>query len=791
MGGLGKSSVAARLCDRLGHFERVVRIGMLDEAGLVSGMAGKVRSKTLRDRLFDSNDGLMYRLRDVFEVCDEKLLIVLDDFEFNFEGFDPVSSQLPTSTTALQLKTEAARVLRELEQAIAQSGREHRVIVTCRYRLEGLESRYTVLPLAGMDAAELDKKRKQLAVTGLIETAQKQKDQGTVDRLTNWLVRVEAIADGNPRFLMALDRVLVSGLVDESAVLTKLESTREAFRSDVLAELLLGMVSAKGKAVLVKGLVFRLAVPIEVFKSVCGEVEIERSISLGLLEVMPEGTVRVSRVLPLVEPDDEQLAIVAAREVYRVWYQEAETSTKEKWLEIHRLAIIGKDGEIAGMIADVLSGQLRKVSDYPTILRLCRSTIAISNNLGVMTELAIAEKESGNPQKGLELHQQVLERCTEEDSDFKASTLHQMAMIYVNQGQMEQAIELYQQSLAITKQIGNVQSQASTLHQMGDLYQTQGKMKQAIELYQQSLAITEQIGNVQGKATTLHQMAGIYANKGQVEQAINLYQQSLAITEQIGDVKMKSNILAGIAMIYANQGQVEQAIDLCQQSLAIHEQIGDVQSKASTLHCLAIIYANQGQGEHAINLYQQVLEIDEQTGNVQGKACTLSQMAGIYADQGQGEKAIDLYKQSIAIHEQIGNIQSKAETLNYLALIYVNQGQGEKAIDLYQQSLSIYEQVGNLKGKAITLHDMAYIYVHPGQVEQAIDLYQQSLAITEQIGDVQSKAATLVMMGQLLVYANLNVVQGLVYLKEAREIYLHLKSPSAQVVQEIIERIER
>ena len=109
----------------------------------------------------------------------------------------------------------------------------------------------------------------------------------------------------------------MSGLVDESAVLTKLESMREAFRSDVLAELL-GMVSGAEKAVLVKGLVFRLAVPIEVFMSVCGEVEIERSISLGLLEVMPEGTVRVSRVLLLVELDDEQLAMVAAREVYRV-----------------------------------------------------------------------------------------------------------------------------------------------------------------------------------------------------------------------------------------------------------------------------------------------------------------------------------------------------------------------------------------------------------------------------------------------------------------------------------------
>ena len=553
MGGLGKSSVAARLCDRLGHFEQVVRIGMLDEAGLVNGMAGKVRSKTLRDRLFDSNDGLMYRLRDVLEVCDEKLLIVLDDFEFNFEGFDPVSSQVQTSRAALQLKTEAARVLRELEQAIALSGREHRVIVTCRYRLDGLESRYRVLPLAGMDAIELDKKRKQLAVMGLIKAAIDRKDPATVRRLTDWLGRVEAIADGNPRLLMWLDQVVCSGEVDEATVLAKLESTREAFRSDVLAELLLGMVSAKGKAVLVKGLVFRLAVPIEVFKSVCGEVEIDRSISLGLLEVMPEGTVRVSRVLPLVELEDEQLAMVAAREVYQVWYKEAETSTEEQKLEIHRLAMAAKDGEITGTIAGDLAGLWRGKRNLEALI-LCRSTIQISANLRMIIELGYLEDLCGNPQQAMTFYHQALEFCTEENAqpDAKASIFNQMALIYDNQGQVEKAIELYQQSLALNEEIGNVQGKASTLHNLAVIYEEQGQVEQAIDLYQQSLAISEKFGNVQDKATTLHSMATNYAKQGQVEQAIELFQQSLVIEEQIGSAEGKAVTLWWLGKLFTD-----------------------------------------------------------------------------------------------------------------------------------------------------------------------------------------------------------------------------------------------
>jgi hypothetical protein len=43
------------------------------------------------------------------------------------------------------------------------------------------------------------------------------------------------------------------------------------------------------------------------------------------------------------------------------------------------------------------------------------------------------------------------------------------------------------------------------------IYANQGKIDQAIALYQQSLETDEKIGDVQGKAATLHQLAGILA----------------------------------------------------------------------------------------------------------------------------------------------------------------------------------------------------------------------------------------------------------------------------------------
>jgi hypothetical protein len=65
--------------------------------------------------------------------------------------------------------------------------------------------------------------------------------------------------------------------------------------------------------------------------------------------------------------------------------------------------------------------------------------------------------------------------------------------------------------LALDEQIGDVQGKAATLHAMANLQAQQGDVAGALGLYRDSLALEEQIGNVQGKAATLHEMANLQA----------------------------------------------------------------------------------------------------------------------------------------------------------------------------------------------------------------------------------------------------------------------------------------
>ena len=67
MGGLGKSAIAARLCDRLSTYEKIVWYRQIDEAKLVNQLADQLRNAQQRADLKRRDDELKYRLRTMFE----------------------------------------------------------------------------------------------------------------------------------------------------------------------------------------------------------------------------------------------------------------------------------------------------------------------------------------------------------------------------------------------------------------------------------------------------------------------------------------------------------------------------------------------------------------------------------------------------------------------------------------------------------------------------------------------------------------------------------------------------
>ncbi|BAY75426.1 TPR repeat-containing protein [Nostoc linckia NIES-25] len=763
LGGVGKSTVTARLLERMVGYHRLVNFRQLDEDKLLKTLAEQCTSERGHD-ILNGKLPLMQRLTKFFteglNTKEQRFAFVLDDFEANLELRNGV----------YVLQPQVVDVLLALLKAMQNSQLPHKVIITCRYNftLSELNHRLYREPLGALGGADLIKKYNRL-----------DSFNGSWQFQPDLPERAKQAADGNPRLLEWLDKILQNSqnptpptaplpaseegyMRGVEMILQKMADKEKEFREDILAQVLLKQQTPALRQMLGKLLVYELPVPLAAIDPICEDISsweshIQRAEILGLLEVTltnnTERLYRVPRILsPLLEfpenPKGEELYKQAAQILYRLWWEERETAREAQSLEIHRLALLGKDEEIAARIASLLVNYLLHQSRFRETIHLCKSTLEITKNHIFLREIAYCERQMGEVDQALNHYKQALNLCPAEDEQELASIYHDLGVLKASKGEVDEAFALYNQSLEITQRIGDVQGKAATLHELAIFYENKGEVDEAIALFNQSLEIKERIGYVQGKAATLHRLGMIHANKGEVDEAIALYNQSLEITERIGNVQGKAATLNNLGRIHANKGEVDEAIALYNQSLEITQRIDDVQTKAATLKNLADIYADKGEVDEAIALYNQCLEVFERIGDAYWKALTLNKLASIYAKKGEVDEAIALYNQSLEIDERI-NIEGKAATLNKLASIYAKKGEVDEAIALYNQSLEINERIGNVQGKAATLDLLGRIYTNQGEVEQAIALYNQSLEINERIGDVQGKATTLHQLGIL------------------------------------------
>jgi len=93
----------------------------------------------------------------------------------------------------------------------------------------------------------------------------------------------------------------------------------------------------------------------------------------------------------------------------------------------------------------------------------------------------------------------------------KAVATGNLAQIWHRLGDWKTALKLYNEVKNILElekkgQKGNI---AAILHNMGLIHQDQGNYQEAVKLYQQSLKIKEELGDKSGISSTLHQL-GIY-----------------------------------------------------------------------------------------------------------------------------------------------------------------------------------------------------------------------------------------------------------------------------------------
>ena len=607
LGGYGKSTLAARLCARQEsrdrRTERVVLVGPVTAFHLrqkLSDKFGAIRAAI--DSLNQPQTELKHQLvafLEALEQDDHHLTLVFDDFEQNIP-------EANVNDGSFRITSDAYRVFDAVCFALNETTGRSRLIVTCRYhRPDTLPpNRLYVEGLGRMSDIDVQKKTE----AGL------QRSSLSADRQS----RILKAADGNPRLLEKL--FALPAPVVEDDFLEDLGEALAEYREHLLADKLLGTLAAPERRLLARMTIFELPVPTEMLDEFREGVSPACPLNLGLLEKLSvdgEDLYRVSTILaaplaPMLTPVEwTDARLRAARKLLPLWRDRPGNSREDRGLEIVRLALAAGEHELAVTEACRVATTWIANNRYRDVRGLSRTILNVVRDYRILGAIAEAEMVLGEIDSARSHWEESLVSCPPGDQQEKSTALHNLAMLEAREGNVDRAMELWQQCLDIEDATQDRQGRAATLNAMAGVIAEQDDADRALVLWQESLDIYNALGDsndlaiLQGKAATLHNMAGILAQKGHVDQALALYDQSLEIKKRIGNRQGIAATLHQMAGIHAERRAFDKALPLWQQSLAIFEDIGDVQGKAATLAQMGWAAKKTGNKARAEQLYRE------------------------------------------------------------------------------------------------------------------------------------------------------------------------------------------
>ncbi|MDI9638631.1 tetratricopeptide repeat protein [Geitlerinema splendidum] len=192
----------------------------------------------------------------------------------------------------------------------------------------------------------------------------------------------------------------------------------------------------------------------------------------------------------------------------------------------------------------------------------------------------------------------------------KAASLIDLGCAFIDLGEIEQAIEIFQNCQASFERPELHRYVLACWYHLAYLYSLQGLPDRAFQLAQQvdsQLIVTQWSSWSQGYALVL--LGLTYANLHYLEESEQMLRRAIAFAEASNYLQIKAKALTGLAMLYSRQEKLEEALNYHQESIALLDKMGANSDLAEAYLQLALTKQKQGEWKESYCHFEQAIEL--------------------------------------------------------------------------------------------------------------------------------------------------------------------------------------
>ncbi len=351
--------------------------------------------------------------------------------------------------------------------------------------------------------------------------------------------------------------------------------------------------------------------------------------------------------------------------------------------------------------------------------------------------------------------------------DFAFATWR-LGTVRLLRGENDGAEEVYAESLAICREIGDRQGEANVLDALGEVRLQWGEYAAAEEAYEASLAICREIGYRQGEANALLGLGHVRRMRGEYAVAEEAYEASLAICREIGYRQGEANVLLGLGDVRRLWDEYDRAEKAYDESLAICREIGCRQGEARALLRLGEVRRMRSEYDRAKEAYDESLVICREIGYRLGESNVLRGMGHVWWARGEYAVAEKAYEASLVICREIGYRLGESNALRGVGHVRRVRGEYGRAEEAYDESLAICREIGYRLGEANVLLDFGKLKMRGGG-DESKKFYDEALELCDKLKNLRGVANADVGLGLYYEYKN-DHRNALTKFKEALEV---------------------
>ena len=341
-------------------------------------------------------------------------------------------------------------------------------------------------------------------------------------------------------------------------------------------------------------------------------------------------------------------------------------------------------------------------------------------NVGmVLAEQGQLDEAMTKFQEAQRIYKAINERRRDGPCGDVASALSCMGNVQNRRGELEDALRLYGEALTIYKAMSKraqemggrsrlaIQEVASTLKIMGMVHTKRGELDLAMNCFQEAIDIMRQNFNEKGSGpvvtSILTRIGAIFSKMGKLEEAMSHYQEAYDLaTRTYGttDHPEVAQVLHFIGGIHQRGGNLQEAMRCYKNSAKIYQTTRgrNDPTVATTLVCIGSLHYIEKNLDSAMNYYKEALRLNRSAYGTKHPDVipTMKSIALIHAKKENFDSAIEIFTEVLNIkstevgpthpevagaHKRIGNVHYQRGDLVGAEVEY------RKALAIYQHSL--------------------------------------------------------------------------------------------------------